>query len=88
MSLTYIRNEACETTLLDDEWLILNTENLTITKLNTVGGFCWNLFKEPQTRESLTKNISHYYIGDIEQPEIDNFVDQLIEYGLIQNASK
>ncbi|WKB35475.1 hypothetical protein QS257_18380 [Terrilactibacillus sp. S3-3] len=42
----FIRKPNCETVQVDDEWVILNPETYTVTKLNEAGGRCWSLLSE------------------------------------------
>lgn len=87
----YIRKNNYETTSFEDEWIVLNTDNYTITRLNETGGFCWSLLGEVQTIQSLTKAVSEKY-GSIEhQKEVEAdlalFLENLIECGLVEHAT-
>ena len=55
MKTQYIQKGNYEATELDGEWIILNTDQYTITKLNDEGGHCWSLLNEVQTADSLTQ---------------------------------
>lgn len=90
MNQIYIQKNNYDSTQLDEEWIILNTENFTVTKLNEIGGFCWNLLKEPQTIDSIIREIeSNYSVLDLDiKQHVDVFLDDLIKCGLIENASQ
>jgi len=86
----YIRSPNCEAVHLDGEWMILHAEHCTVTKINEVGGFCWNLLHQPQTLSSLVKAVkTNYSITD--DSSIDNdiqtFLSDLMNCGLVENAS-
>ncbi|MCM3724892.1 PqqD family protein [Neobacillus cucumis] len=90
MMTQYIQKGNYETTELDDEFIILNTDEFTITKLNNVGGFCWSKLKEAQTVETLSKNLIERFSIQ-ENPtqvkkDIEEFIENLLLYGLIQYA--
>jgi hypothetical protein len=82
----YIQKENCEATELDEECLILDTNNYTVTKLNSIGGFCWNLLREPQSAEDLITVLKDTYWDFKDEEDIECFIDELLEYGLITNA--
>jgi formylmethanofuran dehydrogenase subunit A len=83
----YIKKSDYETAQLDDEWIVLNTDQYTITKLNETGGYCWSLLKEGQTVESLYEAILNKFAPDAEETnkeDIQRFLLELHEYGLIE----
>lgn len=82
----YIQTENCEATELEGEWLVLNTSNYTVTKLNSIGGFCWNLLTEPQSSEDLISVLKDSYSDFKDEQDIEIFLDELFKYGLITNA--
>ena len=82
---TFVRKDQYEATLLDDEWIILNTDNYTITKLNDVGGFCWSLLSESRTLESIVDAIQAKYgckVDDV-KVDIEFFMSNLAACGLV-----
>jgi hypothetical protein len=82
-----MKKNSYETAQLDDEWIVLNTEQYTITKLNETGGFCWALLNERQTIESLFEAISEKFTPESEdavRADIQCFLLELQEYGLIE----
>ncbi|MGG3564225.1 PqqD family protein [Neobacillus rhizosphaerae] len=86
----YIQKENCEATELDGEWIILNADQCTITKLNDVGGHCWSLLKEIQTAETLTKSLLEKFSANDDKhqvrKDIDEFLNNLLQYGLIEHV--
>lgn len=79
-----------ELTELDGDWIILNTDQFTITKLNEAGGHCWSLLKKPQTIESLSDSIFDLFpsVGNKEQikEDVEDFINHLTMCGLIQHV--
>ncbi|MEH7304667.1 PqqD family protein [Neobacillus drentensis] len=86
----YIQSGNCEATELDGEWIILNSTQFTITKLNEVGGHCWSMLKEAQTVDTLTQTLLEKFSirENLEQIKMDmeEFVENLVQYGLINYA--
>lgn len=89
MSMLYKRSMNVEALEMDEEWLILNAEQYTVTKLNEVGGLCWSLLKEPKTVGSLALELQSHYEITAEEAErdVEAFLDQLSQLGLIEYAS-
>jgi hypothetical protein len=85
----YVRKTNQETVLLDDEWMIMDTDGFTITKLNEVGGFCWSLLGEAQSVGSLSEAIRQTYESTDETvaEEVEAFLSELLQCGLVQHAS-
>lgn len=90
MSMNYIKLEEFETTQLEDEWIVLNTANFTITTLNDVGGYCWSLLNEPQSVDSLSERVAGKFSPPVDKEiikkDIDTFISRLIECGLIKSV--
>jgi hypothetical protein len=86
----FIYKDDYDTTVLDGEWIILNTDDYTITKINEVGGHCWSLLKEAQTVETLTESIMDIYQIVDSKEQVKKDIEQLLlnleECGLIQNV--
>jgi hypothetical protein len=84
----YIQKGNYDATELDGEWIILNTDQYTITKLNDVGGYCWTLLKEVQTVDSLlnsvTKRFTYSANGQQVKEDLEDFLDNLLQCELIQ----
>lgn len=87
----FMQRRGCEVTELDHEWLILNTELFTVTKLNEVGGFCWNLLTSAQSLDSLIKEVKHAFpetpAEDVLNEELTEFIDYLDSCRLIRYVS-
>ncbi|MFD0829819.1 PqqD family protein [Neobacillus sp. M.A.Huq-85] len=88
----YIQKENIEETELDGEWILLNTNQLTVTKLNEIGGLCWSLLNNVQTTESLAQAVLDKFrpVEDKEQikKDIEEFLSQLNECGLIEYVNR
>lgn len=88
----FIQKGNIEATELDGEWIILNTEQYTITKLNGVGGLCWSLLNKIQTVDTLTNSLFEEYktIQNKEQvkQDIEEFLANLTECGLIEHVNR
>jgi hypothetical protein len=88
----FIQKGSYDATELDGEWIILNTDDYTVTKINEVGGICWSLLNQAQTADTLTQSLLDIYeIGiDEEQvkKDVEEFLHNLVECGLIQNANR
>ena len=90
MSKNFIKINEFETTQLENEWIVLNSENFTITTLNDVGGYCWSLLNETQTVESLYERVIQKFLPTLEneniKKDIDAFLSRLVECGLIKSV--
>ncbi|WHY75025.1 PqqD family protein [Fictibacillus enclensis] len=83
-----------ETTQLEEEWIILDTEHFHVTKLNQVGGFCWSRLQEEQTIESLVQALLESY--DLERhvdmdslyQDVQTFILQLESASLIKHVNR
>ncbi|MFC0216445.1 PqqD family protein [Paenibacillus chartarius] len=85
----YIQKERYETVHMDGEWIVLNTSDYTVTKLNEVGGFCWSLLAEPQSIQSLQEALHERYDGvaDDAAIDLDAFIADLLACGLLRHVS-
>ncbi|MCL6458741.1 MAG: PqqD family protein [Gorillibacterium sp.] len=82
----YTRRPNCETIVLDNETMILDPDSLTMTKISSVGGFCWSQLSESQSIDSLSRAVREHYEGtdsSVEQ-DISSFLFKLLECGLIE----
>jgi hypothetical protein len=88
----FIQKGNVEAIELDGEWIILNTEQYTITKLNGVGGLCWSLLNKIQTVETLTNSLVEEYkaVQNKEQvkQDVEEFLSNLSECGLIEHVNR
>jgi hypothetical protein len=90
MTTQYMQTANCEATELDGEWIILNPNQYTITKLNDIGGFCWSLLSDVQTVESMTQLIMEKFPAVESErrvkKDIEVYLEHLLQCGLIQYA--
>jgi hypothetical protein len=90
MMTQYIQKGNYEATELDEEWIILNIDQYTITKLNDMGGHCWSLLKEVQTAYTLAQSLLEKFSSTENElqvkKEMEEFLDNLVQCGLIQNV--
>jgi hypothetical protein len=88
----FIQKGNVEATELDGEWIILNTEQFTITKLNGAGGLCWSLLNKIQTVDTLTNSLVEEYkaVQNKEQikQDVEEFLSNLTECGLIKHVNR
>lgn len=68
--------------------MILNTDTCTVTKINETGGLCWSLLADKQSADSLASLVREEYglLNEPSGPELEPFLSELLEYGLIQHA--
>ncbi len=85
----FVRNQDMEAVQLDSEWVILNTEAYTVTKINELGGYCWSLLERPCTIPSLIKFLQTDYRieEELSFEDIESFLSELMGYGLIAYAN-
>lgn len=86
----YVQKGNYGATQLDGEWVILDTNQYTVTKINEVGGHCWSLLNEVQTVESLTKDLVENFSADVPinqiKKDVENFLNELEKVGLIEHV--
>lgn len=87
MTKKYIRKFDYDSTILDDEWIILNTDNFTVTKTNEVGGYCWELLQKPQTISSLIHALEGKYNYQTSNEDIEAFLIDMMKCGLVENEN-
>ncbi|RBP03171.1 PqqD family protein [Rossellomorea aquimaris] len=82
----YIRKGEYEVFELDDEWMILNSADFTVTVLNEVGGFCWSLLDSKCSVQEMIHAIQNQY--DIKEMPIEedviSFLSCLLQCGLVE----
>lgn len=90
MTATFVQKKNYEASQFDDEWIILNTDQFTVTKVNEVGGYCWMLLESDQTIGTIAEAVKERFEINEEQVtlEIDilNFLTELYQYGLVDYA--
>jgi hypothetical protein len=84
----YIQKSHFDTTHFDKEWIVLDTLQYTLTKLNETGGFCWSLLSEPQSIETLSDSVVQKFGTEIEnvKEDIKVFLQDLYKCGLIKSV--
>ncbi|MGG4167749.1 PqqD family protein [Rossellomorea vietnamensis] len=91
MTERYVQRKKYEASQFDDEWIILNTDLYTVTKVNEVGGFCWTLLESAQTIDSIATAVEgHFSISEapsVLRNDIKDFLMELQHYGLVEYAS-
>ena len=82
---TYIRKVELEAVKMDDSWIILHPTDYTVTKMNGLGGVCWNLLSERQSIPSLREEIQRMYevSNDVAEKDIKQFLSQMVDVGLV-----
>ncbi|MEX2461056.1 MAG: PqqD family protein [Paenibacillaceae bacterium] len=85
----YVRRNQYEAIQMDGEWIILNTDDYTVTQLNEIGGFCWSLLHQTQTLQSLIQAVHDKYemVSEDVERDIEVFLSDLIKCGLLKHAS-
>ncbi|KRE97062.1 hypothetical protein ASG89_29825 [Paenibacillus sp. Soil766] len=84
----YVRMNNYESIELDVEWIILNTDEYTLTKLNGVGGFCWSLLGTAQTIDTIADAVRNEFQSvhsDVET-DVELFLHDMMNRGLVQLA--
>ncbi len=84
----YIKIDEYETIQLDNEWIIMNTDQFTVTKLNAIGGYCWSLLESPHTPNELAQNVKiKFELDNIDLPNhIEDFLQELMKCDLVKHA--
>jgi hypothetical protein len=85
----YVQKNHYETIQLDEEWIILNTDDFTLTKLNAMGGFCWSALHQAHTLHSLVQTVQEKYesVSETVEKDIETFLADLMLCGLLKHAS-
>jgi len=78
-----------ESAELDGEWVIMDAEQFTITKLGEVGGFVWSVLQQPTVVAELIDYVLSEYEVSRAQAAIDiiRFVEDLANIGLLEAVS-
>ncbi|WP_416828294.1 PqqD family protein [Ectobacillus polymachus] len=83
---SYVRKQQFDAVQFEKEWIILNSEAYTVTKLNEIGGLYWLLLSEAQSAASLAHLMQNEYGYEQDEQDIKLFLDDLMKYGLVQYA--
>ncbi|MEI4828882.1 PqqD family protein [Bacillus sp. FJAT-53711] len=73
---------------IDNEWIIMDTENFTVTKVNAIGAYVLEEVRGQKEIEDIIRNISFSYDVDLNTARSDVlvFLEELKGIGLIQNG--
>ena len=84
----YCQKQHLRTAKLGDEWVIIDIDHHTVTTLNDMGGYCWNVLSNTQSLNSLVHTINQEFSVDMPVEHVERdvvcFLSDLIEYGLIE----
>lgn len=85
MSNQYRCSENIEIMELDQEWIVLDTEGFTITKINELGVYILDALKEQKKFEEIVEMIDRHYEVDVDAAREDAsaFLEELIRIGLV-----
>jgi hypothetical protein len=85
----YVRRKHYEAIELDGEWIVLNTDDYSVTKLNEVGGFCWTLLSGAQSVNSIIEAIRKEYelVNETVEMDIEAFLAEMVGLDLVQHAA-
>lgn len=88
MSILYKCFDHIEIMEMDHEWIVMDTEGFTITKINSMGASILNNIKEHKNIEEIVEWIHLKYDVDLEVAQNDTyaFLGELIKIGLITHA--
>lgn len=77
-----------EATELDGEWVVMDAQGMTMSRLNEVGGFIWSQFEREALVESVTVLLTETYDVGSERAlaEVRDFVQSLHEAGLLEHV--
>jgi Coenzyme PQQ synthesis protein D (PqqD) len=83
---TYIRQADLEAVEMDGSWVVLHPGDYTVTKLNALGGVCWELLTKEQSVQSLIEKIQSDYevSSEIVQNDIKQFLNEMVDAGLVK----
>lgn len=87
MSTNYVCPSTIDMVEVEDEWIVMNTEQFTITKLNPIGAFILKNIQANHSIDEIIEDISTNYSADkmVLQTDIQAFLEELEEIGLIKN---
>lgn len=73
---------------IDNEWIIMDTENFTVTKVNAIGAYILEEVRGQKEIEDIIRNIAFSYEVDLNTARSDVlvFLEELKGIGLIQNG--
>ncbi|WP_409344368.1 PqqD family protein [Paenibacillus sp. MBLB4367] len=89
MTSVYKRTTQIEAVEVGEEWIVMHTAKLTVTKMNEVGGFIWSELKESSDVASLVRKLQERYdiSEEIALRDVQLFLAELEIAELIEHAS-
>jgi hypothetical protein len=84
----YIRKIGFETVWLDEEWIVIDTERLMVTRLNDAGWHVWTLLGSMQTVDSLVQHLRRDFDAapEIVAADVEMFLAELSQCGLLEHV--
>jgi hypothetical protein len=84
--MTYRWSKDVESLKLDEDWLLINTQTFTLTKLEDLGGFIWSNLCESISRTQVIERVLDEYNAAKEQvvQDVDYFLNHLIQLNLLE----
>lgn len=88
MSAQYRWNPHVEVAELEGEWVVMNVEGLTMTRLNELGGFILAQFEQSCALEPVVNQVVDVYAVDRDQAtrDVNRFVQSLRDAGLLDDV--
>ncbi|WJH32296.1 PqqD family protein [Paenibacillus sp. CC-CFT747] len=89
MTIRYVRSKDYDTVHMEGEWVILDADQFTVTKLNETGGFYWSLLAEPRSAEELLEKLGRHYTvpAGSAREELEEFLLHLVRCGLVEHEA-
>ncbi len=89
MNKTYISSNL-EIVEMDNEWIIMDTDNYTITKVNEIGACILEGIQAGKSLDEIVHLITISYDADpfTVKPDVVSFLEQLNTLGLVAYGSK
>ncbi|CAM2978273.1 PqqD family protein [Paenibacillus sediminis] len=80
-----IRKENVEVAQFDGEWILLELDKNTFTKVNEVGGYVWSIIPDCPTAAHIVDRVHAEYGADraVVERNVATFINKLVEIGLI-----
>ncbi|MGM9987194.1 MAG: PqqD family protein [Bacillaceae bacterium] len=84
----YVQSNKHEIYQLDDDYIIFNTNNYYVFKVNEVGKHCLQLLEQPQSIESLIDQLekSGDKVTPSDKQQVEEFVRILVEDDLLKEV--
>lgn len=88
MSLKYECTKNINIIEIDNEWIVMDTENFKVTKVNAIGAYILEEVRGQREFEDIICSIADNYDVDFNTARLDTlaFLEELKRIGLIQNG--